>query len=336
MIESGAVLVTGGAGYIGSHAVLAFSEAGYPVVVLDNLSTGVRENLPSAVPFVHGDIADKELVETTIRKHDVRHILHFAGSIVVPESVADPLSYYRNNTAASRNLLEVAVRTGVRNFIFSSTAAVYGEPKAVPVREDAALEPANPYGRSKLMTEWMLRDVAAAHDLRYVALRYFNVAGADPLGRTGQSTPRATHLIKVTCEAAVGARPYVQVFGDDYSTPDGTCIRDYIHVADLVAAHVCALRHLVAGGENLTLNCGYGHGFSVREVLETVQRVAGRRLDIRDAPRRPGDPAQIVSDPGLIRRTFPWQPQYDDLEVIVRSALGWEKKLHALETAPGE
>jgi UDP-glucose 4-epimerase len=336
MIENGAVLVTGGAGYIGSHAVLAFSEAGYPVVVLDNLSTGVRENLPTDVPFVHGDVADIELVETTLRQHDVRHILHFAGSIVVPESVADPLSYYRNNTSAARNLLEVAVRTGVRNFIFSSTAAVYGEPKAVPVREDAALEPANPYGRSKLMTEWMLRDVAAAHDLRYVALRYFNVAGADPLGRTGQSTPRATHLIKVACEAAVGARSHVQVFGDDYPTQDGTCVRDYIHVADLAAAHVCALRHLEAGGDNLALNCGYGHGFSVREVLETVQRVAGRRLDVRDAPRRPGDPARLVSDPGLIRRTFPWRPQYDDLEVIVRSALGWEKKLHTLEPVSGE
>ena len=335
MIENGAVLVTGGAGYIGSHAVLAFCEAGYPVVVLDNLSTGVRENLPGAVPFVHGDVADMDLVETVLRKHGVWHILHFAGSIVVPESVADPLSYYRNNTAASRNLL-VAVRSGVRNFIFSSTAAVYGEPKAVPVREDAPLEPANPYGRSKLMTEWMLRDVAAAHGLRYVALRYFNVAGADPLGRTGQSTPRATHLIKVACEAAVGARSCIQVFGDDYPTADGTCIRDYIHVADLAAAHVCALRHLTAGGDNLVLNCGYGHGFSVREVLETVQRVAGRHLDIREAPRRPGDPARIVSDPGLIRRTFPWQPQYDDLEVIVRSALGWEKKLHVPEAVAGD
>jgi UDP-glucose 4-epimerase len=335
MVESGTVLITGGAGYIGSHAVLAFTEAGYPVVVLDDLSTGVRENLPATLPFVKGDVADMMLVEKVVRQHGVRHVVHFAGSIVVPESVENPLAYYRNNTAASRNLLEVAVRTGVSSFIFSSTAAVYGEPEVVPVRENAALNPANPYGRSKLMTEWMLRDVAAAHDLRYVALRYFNVAGADPLGRTGQSTPRATHLIKVACEAAVGARPFVQVFGDDYPTADGTCIRDYIHVADLAAAHVCALRHLTAGGDNLALNCGYGHGFSVREVLETVQKVAGRRLDIRDAPRRAGDPARLVSDPGLIRQTFPWQPQYDNLGVIVQSALEWERKLHVPETVSG-
>ncbi len=329
MIENGAVLVTGGAGYIGSHAVLAFREAGYPVIVIDDLSTGVRGNLPPDLPFVQGDVADMTLVERTVREHDIRHVVHFAGSIVVPESVTNPLAYYRNNTAASRNLLEVAVRTGVRNFIFSSTAAVYGEPEVVPVREDAPLEPANPYGRSKLMTEWMLRDAAAAHDLHYVALRYFNVAGGDPQGRTGQSTPRATHLIKVACETAVGARPHIQVFGDDYPTADGTCVRDYIHVTDLADAHVCALRHLADGGDNLVLNCGYGHGFSVREVLDTVQRVAGRRLDIRDAPRRLGDPARLVSDPSLIQRTFPWRPRYDDLEIIVRTALNWEMKLSA-------
>ncbi len=336
MVESGAVLVTGGAGYIGSHAVLAFSEAGYTVVVLDNLSTGIRQNLPREIPFVEGDVAEMDLVESIIRQHDVRQIVHFAGSIVVPESVENPLLYYRNNTAASRNLLEAAVRTGVSRFIFSSTAAVYGEPEVVPVLENSPLEPTNPYGRSKLMTEWMLRDVAAAHELKYVALRYFNVAGADPQGRTGQSTPRATHLIKVACEVAVGARPYIQVFGDDYPTADGTCVRDYIHVTDLAAAHVCALQHLADGGDNLALNCGYGHGFSVREVLETVQKVAGRRLDIRDAPRRAGDPGRLISDAGLIRRTFPWQPQHDDLEIIVRSALGWERKLHTPETLAGE
>lgn len=336
MVESGTVLVTGGAGYIGSHAVLAFSEAGYRVVVLDNLSTGIRQNLPRDLPFVEGDVADMRLVETVIRQHHVQQIIHFAGSIVVPESVENPLAYYRNNTAASRNLLEVAVRTGVSRFIFSSTAAVYGEPEVVPVREESPLEPTNPYGRSKLMTEWMLRDVAAAHGLKYVALRYFNVAGADPHGRTGQSTPKATHLIKVACEAAVGARPFLQVFGNDYPTADGTCVRDYIHVTDLAAAHVCALQHLASGGDNLVLNCGYGHGFSVREVLETVQKVAGRRLDIRDAPRRPGDPGRLVSDAGLIRRTFPWQPQFDDLDIIVRSALGWERKLHLPETLAGE
>lgn len=325
MVAKGAVLITGGAGYIGSHAVLAFSEAGYPVVVLDDLSTGIQNNLPANIPFHQGDVADKAGVEALIRQHSVQHLIHFAGSIVVPESVADPLAYYRNNTAASRNLLEVAVRTGVRTFVFSSTAAVYGEPAVVPVNEDATPEPTNPYGRSKLMTEWMLRDVAAAHDLSYVALRYFNVAGADPLGRTGQSTPRATHLIKVACEAAVGARPFIDVFGKDYPTEDGTCIRDYIHVSDLVAAHVCALRHLEEGGDNLVLNCGYGHGFSVRTVLDAVQKVAQQRLDIREAPRRPGDPARLVSDSSRIRHLFPWQPRFDDLETIVRTALAWEK-----------
>lgn len=329
MTVEGAVLITGGAGYIGSHAVLAFGEAGYPVVVLDDLSTGVRANLPATVPFRRGDVADMAPVKDLIREHGVRHIIHFAGSIVVPESVANPLAYYHNNTAVSRSLLQVAVDTGVRNFVFSSTAAVYGEPDVVPIREDAPTVPANPYGRSKLMTEWMLRDAAAAHGLRYVALRYFNVAGADARGRTGQSTPRATHLIKVACQAAVGARPFIEVFGDDYPTADGTCVRDYIHVSDLADAHVCALRHLDNGGDNLVLNCGYGHGFSVSAVLDCVQRVAGRPLDIRKAPRRPGDPACLVSDPSRIRSLFLWQPQFDDLEIIVGTALAWEKKLRA-------
>ncbi|TVR81467.1 MAG: UDP-glucose 4-epimerase GalE [Rhodospirillales bacterium] len=320
------ILITGGAGYIGSHTVLAFRDAGHHVVIVDDLSTGVRDNVPGEVPLVVADIADMATVERVIRSHGVNHVIHFAGSIVVPDSVTDPLAYYRNNTMASRNLLEVCVRCGVRSFVFSSTAAVYGEPAVVPVNEDAPTVPTNPYGRSKLMTEWMLRDVAAAHGLSYVALRYFNVAGADPAGRTGQSTPRATHLIKVASEAAVGIRAYLEVFGDDYPTADGTCIRDYIHVSDLAAAHVSALEHLNSGGDNLVLNCGYGRGFSVRDVLDVVQRLSGRSLDIRRAPRRPGDPMRLVSDPGRIRTIFPWRPRYDDLDVIVRTALAWEAK----------
>ncbi len=327
MTERPVVLVTGGAGYIGSHALLALGDAGYGVIVIDDLSTGVRALVPREVPFVEGDVGDQALVEGLIREHDVGAVVHFAGSIVVPESVADPLKYYRNNAAASRTLIEACVRTGVRRFIFSSTAAVYGEPDHVPVAESAPTEPTSPYGRSKLVTEWMLRDVAAAHGLRYVALRYFNVAGADPAGRTGQSTPRATHLIKVASEAAVGARGHVEVFGEDYDTPDGTCVRDYIHVTDLAAAHVDALRHLEAGGETLVLNCGYGNGFSVRQVLDAVQRVAGRRLDIRPAPRRAGDPSRLVSDPRRIRERLGWRPRHDDLETMVRSAIAWERKL---------
>ncbi|TVR98532.1 MAG: UDP-glucose 4-epimerase GalE [Rhodospirillales bacterium] len=328
-----AILITGGAGYIGSHAILAFREAGHRVVVIDDLSTGVRDNVPAEVPIIVADVADMEAVGSVIRAYGVAHVIHFAGSIVVPDSVADPLGYYRNNTVASRNLLEVCIASGVRTFVFSSTAAVYGEPEAIPVGENAPTMPTNPYGRSKLMTEWMLRDVAAAHGLAFVALRYFNVAGADPAGRTGQSTPRATHLIKVACEAAVGIRPFIEVFGDDYPTPDGTCIRDYIHVSDLAAAHVCALNHLESGGSNLVLNCGYGRGYSVKEVLDVVQRLAGRRFDIHIAPRRPGDPARLVCDPAAIRRMFPWRPQYDDLDVIARTALAWERKRSQQATA---
>ena len=321
------VLVTGGAGYIGSHAVLAFLEAGYRVAVVDDLSTGRRDSVPDDVPFIEGDVGDTESVGRVIREHGVGAVVHFAGSIVIPESVADPLKYYRNNTAASRNLIEACVANHVKYFIFSSTAAVYGHPEKVPVSEDAPTTPINPYGTSKLMTEWILRDTAQAHDFRYVALRYFNVAGADPAGRTGQSTPNATHLIKIASQAALGLRQGIEVFGEDYDTPDGTCIRDYIHVSDLAAAHVDALGHLTAANENLVLNCGYGHGYSVREVLAAVEKEAGIRLDIRGAPRRPGDAATLVADASRLRNDFAWQPRYDDLEVIVRTAIDWERKL---------
>ena len=327
MTNRPAVVVTGGAGYIGSHAVLAFREAAYPVVVVDDLSTGRRDSLPEDVLFIEGDAGDAELIGRVIREHGVGAVVHFAGSIVIPESVADPLKYYRNNTAASRNLIEACVAYGVKYFIFSSTAAVYGHPETVPVSEDAPTTPINPYGTSKLMTEWMLRDTAQAHDFTYVALRYFNVAGADPAGRTGQSTPNATHLIKIASQAAVGLRQGIRLFGEDYDTPDGTCIRDYIHVSDLAAAHVDALGHLTAANKNLVLNCGYGHGYSVREVLATVEKEAGIRLDVQSVPRRPGDAVTLVADASRIRNDFAWHPRYDDLGTIVRTAVDWERKL---------
>ncbi len=327
MTNRPAVVVTGGAGYIGSHAVLAFREAAYPVVVVDDLSTGRRDSLPEDVLFIEGNAGDVELVGRVIREHGVGAVVHFAGSIVIPESVADPLKYYRNNTAASRYLIEACVANHVKYFIFSSTAAVYGHPETVPVSEDAPTTPINPYGTSKLMTEWMLRDTARAHDFTYVSLRYFNVAGADPGGRTGQSTPNATHLIKIASQAAVGLRQGIELFGEDYDTPDGTCIRDYIHVSDLAAAHVDALVHLTQAHENLVLNCGYGHGYSVREVLAAVEREAGLRLDIQSAPRRPGDGVTLVADASRMRNYFAWQPRYDDLGVIVRTAIDWERKL---------
>ena len=325
------VLITGGAGYIGSHAVLAFLAAGHGVVVLDDLSSGRRAAVPGDVTFVEGDAGDSVLVSELIQRHGVGAAVHFAGSVVVPESVADPLKYYRNNTCASRNLIEACVAGGFAGgagrFIFSSSAAVYGTPDTTPVAEDAPPAPINPYGASKLMTEWMLRDAAAAHGLDYVALRYFNVAGADASGRAGQSTPNATHLIKVACEAATGQRPYIEVFGEDYDTPDGTCVRDYIHVSDLAAAHVDALALPRGGAGGLVLNCGYGHGFSVREVLAAVEREAGVTLDIRSAARRAGDPPALVADASAIRERFGWRPQYDDLATIVRTALEWERKL---------
>jgi UDP-glucose 4-epimerase len=326
--ERKAVLVTGGAGYIGSHAALALLDAGWPVVVIDNLITGFDWAVPRAAAFAKGDIADGALVASLIAEHGIGAIMHFAGSVVVPESVEDPLSYYENNTVKSRALIASAVKGGVGHFIFSSTAATYGIPAHVPVAEDAPTEPINPYGWSKLMTERMLKDSAAAYDLNYCALRYFNVAGADPEGRAGQSTKGATHLIKVAVEAATGKRGHVDVYGSDYDTPDGTGIRDYIHVSDLAAAHVHALKRLVAAPrENLILNCGYGRGFSVLEVLDSVDRVTNHKVERRLVPRRAGDPPSLVADNRAILATLPWRPERDRLDTIVADALAWERRL---------
>ena len=321
------ILVTGGAGYIGSHMVHALVDAGERLVVLDNLSTGFDWAVPKQAVLVVGDTGDQPLVAKLIAEHRVDSIIHFAASIVVPDSVADPLGYYRNNTANSRSLIECAVKGGVKRFIFSSTAAVYGNPEQVPVGEDDPVRPMSPYGSSKLMTEIMLRDAGAAHGLAHVILRYFNVAGADPKNRTGQASANATHLIKVAAEAALGLRPKLQVFGTDYPTPDGTCIRDYIHVSDLTRAHSDALRHLRDGGSSLTLNCGYGHGFSVLEVIDMVKRISGADFKVEMAPRREGDPAQIVAASARARAELGWQPRFDDLAVIVEHALAWEREL---------
>ncbi len=327
------VLVTGGAGFIGSHMVLALLDAGERVVVLDNLSTGFRWAVPPAATLVVGDVGDQDLVRTVIRKYAVKAIVHFAGSIVVPESVADPLGYYNNNTVKSRALMEAAVATGIKHFIFSSTAAVYGNPLENPVSETATPAPMSPYGWSKLMTEVMLADAARAHDFRYVALRYFNVAGADPKGRSGQSTPRATHLIKVACETALGQRPHMDVFGTDYPTHDGTCVRDYIHVSDLIRAHVAALDYLRSGGKSDVFNCGYSKGFSVLEVIDAVKRVSGVNFEVRLSPRRAGDPAAIVASSQKIRVSLGWQPHNDDLDQIVSHALAWEEHLARFKIA---
>jgi UDP-glucose 4-epimerase len=321
------VLVTGGAGYIGSHMVHALLDAGERAVVLDNLTTGFDWAVAERAPLVTGETGDQARVAALIAEHEIDAVIHFAASIVVPDSVRDPLGYYRNNTMNSRALIETAIAGGVRHFIFSSTAAVYGNPERVPVREDDPTIPMSPYGSSKLMTEIMLRDAGAAHGLRHVILRYFNVAGADPLGRTGQSTKGATHLIKVAVEAALGLRPKMDVFGTDYPTPDGTCIRDYIHVSDLVRAHLDALDYLRRGGASVTLNCGYGRGFSVLEVIETVKRVSGVDFEVEIAERRPGDPAQIVAASDRARAALEWRPQFDDLDTIVTHALAWERKL---------
>ncbi|MGF7171557.1 UDP-glucose 4-epimerase [Sphingobium xanthum] len=330
MTDKPTIIVTGGAGYIGSHAVLALVDAGYPVVVIDNLTTGFRWAIHEKAIFIEGDIGDTALVERVVAEHDVKGIMHFAGSIIVPESVENPLKYYRNNTANSRALIEAAVNAGVPHFIFSSTAATYGVPEESPVREDSPKRPINPYGMSKLMTEMMLADVAFAHPLNYCALRYFNVAGADPQGRSGQSTAGATHLIKVAVEAALGKRSHVAVFGTDYDTPDGTGVRDYIHVSDLAAAHVLALEALIEQPErNLTMNCGYGRGFSVLEVLDAVDRVTNLTVERRMEPRRAGDPPALISDNRAILATLPWKPQHADLGTIVEHALAWERKLSA-------
>jgi UDP-glucose 4-epimerase len=326
------VLVTGGAGYIGSHMVFELVDAGESVVVLDNLSTGFDWAVAKGVKLVVGETGDQALVARLIRSHGVEAIIHFAASIVVPDSVRDPLGYYRNNTMNSRALIECAVKGGVRHFIFSSTAAVYGNPAEVPVKEDAPTQPISPYGWSKLMTEIMLRDAGVAHGLAHVILRYFNVAGADPQRRTGQSTKAATHLIKVAAEAALGLREKLDVFGNDYATPDGTCIRDYIHVSDLVRAHADALRYLRSGKPSLTLNCGYGHGFSVLDVIEAVKLTSGVDFKVDIVPRRPGDPAQIVAASERARQKLGWRPRYDDLATIVRDALAWERELIARRT----
>ena len=329
------VLVTGGAGYIGSHAVLALEDAGWPVAVIDDLSNGSREVVPEDVPFYEGNIADRSLVERIFGEQRIAAIMHFAGSIVVPESVENPLKYYANNTVASQSLIAAAVAVGVKHILFSSTAAVYGAPERVPVGEDDPKIPINPYGASKLMTEWMLRDASAAHRFNYGALRYFNVAGADPQGRSGQMGKGSTHLIKVAVEAAVGKRDHVDVFGTDYPTPDGTCIRHYIHVSDLAAAHVAALEHLIERPEaNLVLNCGYGKGLSVLQVLDAVDRANGAPLKRELGPRRAGDPPQLVSSNARILETLDWRPAYDDIDWIVGDALVWERKL--LERATAE
>jgi UDP-glucose 4-epimerase len=324
----GKVLVTGGAGYIGSHAVLALLDAGWPVVVIDNLTTGFRWAVPDGAVFAQGDIADQELVARLISEHGIQAIIHFAGSIVVPESVENPLKYYENNTVKSRSLIESAVLGGVKHFIFSSTAATYGIPDQVPVREDQRTQPINPYGWSKLMTERMLADTAFAHQLNFCALRYFNVAGADPKGRSGQSTAGATHLIKVAVEAAVGKRSHVSIFGTDYGTADGTGVRDYIHVADLAAAHVDALEKLMADpASSHIMNCGYGRGFSVLEVLDAVDRVTNLQIERKMEARRAGDPDALIADNGKILETLPWRPKLNDLETIVTHALAWERRL---------
>lgn len=322
------VLVTGGAGYIGSHVVLALVDAGWDVVVLDNLSTGFRDAVPDRSHFHRGDVADGASVEAIMRDHEIGAVLHFAGSVVVPDSVVDPLEYFRNNTAATRTLIASAVASDVRHFVFSSTAAVYGLAKQCPISESAPLLPINPYGRSKLMSEQMLADVARAHPMNFCALRYFNVAGADPRGRAGQSTKGATHLVKVAVEAALGKRDHVSIYGSDYDTDDGTGVRDYIHVSDLASAHLLALEKLICDPEaSLRLNCGYGRGTSVIEVLDALDDVLGTAIVRKFEPRRLGDPDRLVADPGLLIRTLGWQPEHDDVATMIEHALAWEGRV---------
>lgn len=320
------ILVTGGAGYIGSHVVRQLAERGERVVVLDNLSTGFRESVIGA-ELVVGDTADRDLVDRLLKRHGIDTVMHFAAHTIVPESVSNPLKYYSNNTCATRNLLAACSTAGVGQFVFSSTAAVYGMPASGIADENTSTQPINPYGSSKLMSEWMLRDLAAATPMRHAILRYFNVAGCDPGGRIGQSTSNATLLIKVACEQAVGKRAQLSVFGTDYDTPDGTCIRDYIHVDDLAAAHLKSLDYLRAGGESTLLNCGYGHGYSVREVIDAVARVNGKPLNVSEQPRRAGDPPMLIARCDKLKSTLDWQPRHDDLDFIVATALAWERKL---------
>jgi UDP-glucose 4-epimerase len=327
------VLVTGGAGYIGSHMVLELLEAGEEVVVLDNLSTGFRWAVPKAVPLFVGDCGDFQLVATILRDHKVDAIIHFAAFSVVAESVAQPLRYFHNNCDKSRALIEAAVAGGIKSFIFSSTASVYGNPHTNPIDEEAPLAPMSPYGTSKLITEMMLADVARVHDFRYVTLRYFNVAGADPKGRSGETTYPATHLVKIASQTAAGKRDHIEIYGTDYATPDGTAIRDYIHVRDVARAHSSALAHLRAGGASGVFNCGYSRGYSVREIIEVAQRVAGRTLDVRPAPRRPGDPAVLVAETSKIRAALGWVPEHDNLDEIVHHAVRWEERLSAMQAS---
>jgi UDP-glucose 4-epimerase len=326
MPANSTVLVTGGAGYIGSHTVLQLVARGERVVVLDDLSTGFRQAVRD-VPLVVGNVGDRKLVDQLLAEHQVDTIIHFAAHVIVPESVSNPLKYYGNNTCSTRALIEAATQANVKHFVFSSTAAVYGMPSAGVASEETPTAPINPYGTSKLMSEWMLRDVSAATPLRHVALRYFNVAGSDPQGRIGQSTRAATLLIKVACEAAVGKRPYLSVFGTDLPTPDGTGVRDYIHVEDLASAHLNALDYLRAGGSSLVANVGYGHGYSVREVLSSVEKIAGLKLDVREEPRRAGDPPSLIAKCDRVRQLLKWQPKLDDIDTIVRTSLEWEKRL---------
>jgi UDP-glucose 4-epimerase len=319
------ILVTGGAGYIGSHVVLALLESGYRVVVLDDLSTGHQEVIPRDCEFVRGNAGDNILVAEVLRNHEISSVIHFAGSIIVEESVSNPLKYYRNNTEVSRSLIQTCIEAKVLKFIFSSTAAVYGNPEKIPVSEESPIIPINPYGSSKAMTEQILKYAAASSSLHYIALRYFNVAGADPQRRTGQLSKNATHLIKVACETALGQRDEIVVFGDDYGTPDGTCIRDYIHVSDLASAHVRALEYLESNNQSLTLNCGYGKGYSVKEVLDTLQELTGESIKIRLGERRSGDPAELVADSTRLRSILKWEPRNNELKQIIYDAIEWEK-----------
>ncbi len=326
MTQRSSVLVTGGAGYIGSHTLLQLVARGERVVVLDDLSTGFKQAVRDTT-LVTGNVGDRKLVDALLAEHKVDTIIHFAAHTIVPESVADPLKYYGNNTCSTRSLLESASRAGVKNFVFSSTAAVYGIPASGLASEESTTAPINPYGTSKLMSEWMLRDLCAATPMRYVALRYFNVAGSDTQGRIGQSTRKATLLVKVACEAVVGKRPFLSVYGTDYPTPDGTGVRDYIHVEDLATAHVDALTYLRDGGKSLIANCGYGHGYSVREVIASVEKIAGIKLDVREETRRAGDPPTLVASAQKVRDAFGWKPKLDDIDTIVRTSLDWERRL---------